>query len=148
MIIQVDREAIGVIRIEIRPECLFIHEIQILPSWQNKGIATKLLQEEITRACKLTLPVRLKVLRYNRAYKLYRRLGFSIIGTQRATYLMEYNAANSRLRTIAVKYKLDQLASKVVHCVLRGKAVTRSVLRRISNLRRRIGGGCVARRDI
>jgi GNAT superfamily N-acetyltransferase len=55
---------------------LFIHEIQLLPEFQGQGIGSEILRDQIAKAKQLALPLKLKVLRKNRAQELYKRMGF------------------------------------------------------------------------
>lgn len=66
-----------------------IVEIQLLPAFQGRGIGTELLQREFRHADVLGLPVRLQVLRENRARALYERLGFRVYGETGTHFLME-----------------------------------------------------------
>lgn len=68
-----------------------IIEIQLLPEFQGHGIGTALLQRELRFADARGLPVRLQVLRENRARTLYERLGFRVCGETDTHFLMERN---------------------------------------------------------
>ena len=52
----------------------YIREIQIVPEFRDRGIGTKVLQQEISRGKE----IRLRVLLRNRAISLYERLGFVV----------------------------------------------------------------------
>jgi ribosomal protein S18 acetylase RimI-like enzyme len=81
-IVQMAGRAIGCMRVDDRPECVFLEEIQILPEFQRRGIGSALIQGEIARARLLQKPVRLQVLTSNdSARALYVRLGFHECGT-------------------------------------------------------------------
>jgi ribosomal protein S18 acetylase RimI-like enzyme len=54
----------------------FVHEIMVLPEYQGQGIGTHVLREQMAEASRLAQPLKLKVLRENRAKDLYERLGF------------------------------------------------------------------------
>jgi ribosomal protein S18 acetylase RimI-like enzyme len=58
-----------------------IVQIQILPAWQGRGIAAHLLGEFLRHADDVGVPVKLSVLKGNRAIELYRRLGFEVLNT-------------------------------------------------------------------
>ena len=75
-IILLDDAPIGVLSVRSVNGYLFIHEIQLLPEFQGRGVGTEILQEQITEAKQLALPLKLKVLRKNRAQELYKRMGF------------------------------------------------------------------------
>lgn len=53
-----------------------LREIFLLPEAQGRGIGTALIRAEIDAARRRGRPLRLRVLRANRARELYRRLGF------------------------------------------------------------------------
>ena len=81
-ILEIDGQAIGCIRVDDRPDHLWLEEIQLLPEFQGRGLGSGLVQGEIARARLLQRPVRLQVLKSNvRARALYERLGFQVCGT-------------------------------------------------------------------
>jgi len=67
-----------------------IMEIVILPEYQNRGIGSRILEQEIARARARDVPVRLRVLKQSRAISLYRRLGFEEYGRTETHVLMAY----------------------------------------------------------
>ncbi|MGH7981074.1 MAG: GNAT family N-acetyltransferase [Limisphaerales bacterium] len=80
---------IGVLAEERKRGYIFLSEIQIDPSAQNRGIGTEILTNLCERARSLGLPVRLQVLRFSRAIKLYKRLGFKQYGKTRTHFLLK-----------------------------------------------------------
>ncbi|MEM7349356.1 MAG: GNAT family N-acetyltransferase [Acidobacteriota bacterium] len=80
---------IGALGIERTDEAVQILEILVLPELQGQGIGTALLERELRRADEQALPVRLQVLRANRARTLYERFGFRICGETETHFLME-----------------------------------------------------------
>lgn len=56
-----------------------IVQIQILPTHQGRGIAAHLLGEFLRQADGAGVPVKLSVLRGNRAFSLYQRFGFRVV---------------------------------------------------------------------
>lgn len=80
---------IGVLSVSRTNEEVRIIEIQLLPEFQGHGIGTALLQRELQFADARELPVRLQVLRKNRARALYERLGFRVCGETDIRFLME-----------------------------------------------------------
>jgi ribosomal protein S18 acetylase RimI-like enzyme len=58
-----------------------IVQIQILPTYQGRGIAAHLVGEFLAQADGAGVPVKLSVLKENRAINLYRRLGFQVVDT-------------------------------------------------------------------
>lgn len=82
---------IGAIWVSKETDHLWLREIQISPSHQNRGIGTKLLTMMMDEAARSGLSLRLRVLTANRAKTLYERLGFSVIGMhENAHYWMEH----------------------------------------------------------
>ena len=60
-----------------RKDHIYILELVIDPRFQGQGIGSKILDSEITNARAMGLPLRLQVLKMNRAIELYRRYGFN-----------------------------------------------------------------------
>ena len=52
--------------------------MELLPSFQHRGIGTSIIHDVIARARAAHLPVTLTVLKENPAKTLYERLGFSV----------------------------------------------------------------------
>lgn len=71
-------ENIGVLKYIETKKIIDILQIQILPQYQGKGIASHILNQLISKAKKLEKEVHLKVLKENPARYLYERLGFTI----------------------------------------------------------------------
>jgi len=89
-IISYEGKPCGYTKIEDLPGEIKAHEIVILPEFQGKGIGTALLQEAQNRAAERGVPVRLQVLRSNRAAELYARLGFKPVGENETHVMMEW----------------------------------------------------------
>jgi ribosomal protein S18 acetylase RimI-like enzyme len=83
-------QAIGALWITEAPEFIKLHEIQILPEFQNKGIGTRLISEVLVKSTEEHKPVRLEVLKKNRAKELYLRLGFIVESETEAHFRMIY----------------------------------------------------------
>lgn len=79
-IVELDGAPVGAIGVRQHPDHIALAEMQILPEYQNEGIGSELLRMELERAANLGLPVRLRVLRQNRARALYARSGFVLEG--------------------------------------------------------------------
>lgn len=76
-IIEVDGTRVGMIQLFDQPNAVEVCEIQIKPSHQNQGIGSRVLKDTIARAHERRKKVLLYVaLKNERAYQLYRRLGF------------------------------------------------------------------------
>ena len=88
---------VGCLAIEFHPQCLFLAELQIKPEYQNRGFGTRILEECMLAARKKMQPLKLRVLRANRARLLYERLGFVRTFQSATHYFMEWRpqTANS-----------------------------------------------------
>lgn len=89
-VIEADGHPIGCLCCETQPEQILLLEIFLLPALQGNGIGTKLIRQEQAAAAKQGLPLRLRVLKENRARQLYQRLGFQDTGEDATHYLMEW----------------------------------------------------------
>ncbi len=76
-----DGNPCGFLSIEDRPDHISVSEIVIAPQFQRRGIGSRLFNKEMQRGREAKSPLRLQVLRENRAIELYRRLGFKECGT-------------------------------------------------------------------
>ena len=84
-IVRVDGSDAGMLSFEIRPDHVFLANVALLPQFQGQGIGTRVIREVMDEAARRGLPVRLQVLKVNRARRLYERLGFREVG-QTATH--------------------------------------------------------------
>lgn len=74
----VDGTRVGRVLTELRPGCLRLVDIAVLPEYQGLGIGTATLLRLQSEADRHGVALRLSVRASNRALKLYTRLGFSI----------------------------------------------------------------------
>jgi ribosomal protein S18 acetylase RimI-like enzyme len=72
-------ERLGLFKYIRDPDEWTIVQIQILPAWQGRGIAAQLVGEFLRQADSAGVPVKLSVLKGNRAINLYQRLGFQVV---------------------------------------------------------------------
>lgn len=79
-IIRFEGVDVGLLSVEERDDALFLGSIEILPRYQGRGIGTTLIRQLQRRAEESGLPLRLQVLKTNRARELYERLGFIVTG--------------------------------------------------------------------
>jgi ribosomal protein S18 acetylase RimI-like enzyme len=78
-VIDVDGRRAGGLFVETKPDSLYIHEIQVLPEYQGRGVGTAVLRDVIERAARRGLAVTLSVVSANPgAKRLYERLGFKV----------------------------------------------------------------------
>lgn len=89
-IILFDDTPIGVFSVDEHPDHIFFSELQILPEYQKLGIGTQIFKEQMDFARSKKLPLRLQVLRENKARELYLRLGFSVTNTTNTHVMMEW----------------------------------------------------------
>ncbi len=91
-IIKVDGTCVGMIQWFERPDAVEIGEIQIEPSHQSQGIGTRILKDLMDRAHKQRKKVKLSVgLKNDRAFQLYRRLGFQKVAQSETHNHMVYD---------------------------------------------------------
>ena len=88
-IASVDGVDAGVLHFAIKGDHLFLATVALLPEHQGRGIGTALLNLVLAEGRRHNLPVRLQVLKVNRAVKLYERLGFEIYGESETHLHME-----------------------------------------------------------
>jgi ribosomal protein S18 acetylase RimI-like enzyme len=82
-VVESDARPIGGLFLEHGPDAIFIHEIQLLPECQGRGIGTAVVQTVIEQATARGVPVELSVVPANqRAQRLYERLGFEVFAIE------------------------------------------------------------------
>jgi ribosomal protein S18 acetylase RimI-like enzyme len=87
-IISVNGQDAGLLNVEREPAEIFLANLQIHPSFQNRGLGSAILHELLDSARALRLPIRLQVLRVNGgAARLYARFGFTVY-TETATHFL------------------------------------------------------------
>ncbi len=87
-IVQQDGVDIGCLHIEDRGDQIFLSYIALAPEFQGKGIGTRLIEAVLIQGRAREVPVALKVLKANPAWKLYERLGFTVTATSETHYWM------------------------------------------------------------
>ncbi|HYB96341.1 MAG TPA: GNAT family N-acetyltransferase [Vicinamibacterales bacterium] len=92
-IIEEDDQPCGGLMIEATPESFYIHEIQVRPEFQGRGIGTTIVRSVLTRAAQREVVVELSVVPANAgARRLYERLGFEVVAQQPPFIRMRHNA--------------------------------------------------------
>lgn len=81
-------ERLGLFKFVRNPDEWTIVQIQILPTYQGRGIAAHLLGEFLRQADCAGVPVKLSVLKGNRAINLYERFGFQVVDSTDASLQM------------------------------------------------------------
>lgn len=89
-IIQVNNKDVGMVVVKYFEDHIYLADIQIDRSFQNNGIASKILQSLISEAKQTSRSVRLKVLKGNPARALYERFGFRLSEELEYSVVLEY----------------------------------------------------------
>ncbi len=92
-IIRLDDTNIGRMIVHRTQDALHVVDIALLPQYRNSGVGSALLRRILGEAAAAQKPVRLQVLKGNRAASLYRRLGFVVTGESGLHLEMEWHAA-------------------------------------------------------
>jgi len=78
-IIEAGSRSVGSLWLERRPDSLYIHDLEIEPASQGRGIGTAVIEMVIEQGAARGLPIVLSVLQANpRVLHLYERLGFRV----------------------------------------------------------------------
>jgi len=80
---------VGCLWVRKHPDALELVRLYLLPEAQGRGIGARLVTTLCQRAARNGLAVRLRVMRVNQAQRLYRRLGFKVVGETETHFLME-----------------------------------------------------------
>lgn len=88
-VVMVDGVPAGAIWTTDEGSCFWLREIFLRPEFHGRGIGGGLVAGEIARARQAGRPLRLRVLRQNRARRLYERLGFTRCGETDTHFWME-----------------------------------------------------------
>jgi GNAT superfamily N-acetyltransferase len=91
-IIERGGDPIGRLWIDEWRDQIRIVDIALLPTARGDGIGTALLSDVLQRAAQSEKPVTIHVEAFNRALRLYERIGFKPIGTSGVYHLMEWRA--------------------------------------------------------
>jgi ribosomal protein S18 acetylase RimI-like enzyme len=78
-IIEAGSRSVGSLWLEQRPDSLYVHELQVTPPQQGRGIGTAVIEMVIEKGASRGLPIVLSVVAANpRARDPYERLGFRV----------------------------------------------------------------------
>ena len=88
-IVECEGQAIGILKVVREPLHWYLVQIQLLPSHQGRGIGGKLVESVLIEARRHGVPVKLSVLKSNRARQLYERLGFRVVSEGAHEYQMQ-----------------------------------------------------------
>lgn len=89
-VIMINQTDIGVIKVIHRIKELHLHQMQILPDYQGKGIGSQLVSQVLERAKNENVPVTLLVLKGAVAKRIYDRFGFSVVNEYENNYMMRW----------------------------------------------------------
>jgi ribosomal protein S18 acetylase RimI-like enzyme len=93
-LIVVDGADAGVLRYSREAGHIYLDEIQLLPMAQGSGVGSAVIRDLQEQAQHAGLPLRLQVLKQNRARALYERLGFYVTGESEQHVQMEWRFAS------------------------------------------------------
>ena len=80
LVIELDGRSVGRMVLHRSADEIRVVDLALLPAYRNRGIGTLLMRQVCLEAAKAGKPVRLSVLKNNRAIHWYERLGFAKIG--------------------------------------------------------------------
>ncbi len=87
-IIEINKRAIGLLKVHRQANNIELIQIQVAPSCQGKGIGRRILNDLIKEAIESEKSITLSVLKTNQAKNLYLSVGFKIVGEIDDSYLM------------------------------------------------------------
>jgi len=88
-IVMLNGRPVGMTDIARSDQEIRVLDVIILPEFRNTGIGTELMQDLLVEADHLGKTLRLYVEKFNPAFRLYTRLGFTVIEDTGVHYLME-----------------------------------------------------------
>jgi len=94
LIIEIDKRAIGLLKIVRQADNIELIQIQIATSYQGKGIGRRILNDLIEEAIESEKTITLSVLKTNKAKNLYSNVDFKIIDETDDSYLMLFEKAS------------------------------------------------------
>ncbi|SRR6266540_1967888 len=89
-IIVVSGSDIGWLQVGETRDEIYLGQLYVMPSMQNRGIGTAVARQLCDRACKEGKPLTLEVMKNNRARRLYARLGFRVVGSSEYKLKMQW----------------------------------------------------------
>ncbi|OOG19362.1 GNAT family N-acetyltransferase [Sphingobacterium sp. CZ-UAM] len=95
-IIEINKCAIGLLKVHRQANNIELIQIQVAPSYQGKGIGTRILNDLIKEATESEKTITLSVLKTNPAKGLYLSVGFKIVGETDDSYLMLFEKRVSK----------------------------------------------------
>ncbi len=90
-LVLLDKLPIGRLIVDRRPQEVGLMDISLLTQYRNQGIGTVFIRQVMAEAVEKGLPMRLYVSKINeKAFRLYERLGFTVIGETGLHFWMEW----------------------------------------------------------
>jgi ribosomal protein S18 acetylase RimI-like enzyme len=89
-IVLVDGVSVGHLAVEQRAEEIRLVDVSLAPEHRQRGTGTLLIQELQAQAAAAQRPLRLQVIRFNRAVTLFERLGFRRTSETGTHFQMEW----------------------------------------------------------
>lgn len=86
-----DQRPVGRLYVARLPDEIRVIDLALLPEYRGLGVGTRLLADLFAEASALGLPVRIHVEKFNRALRLYERLGFTPIDDRGVYWFMEWS---------------------------------------------------------
>jgi len=93
-IILLDQRPMGRIYVHRGPEDIRLMDIALLPEYRGAGIGGTILRGLLGEAARARKPVTLHVEPYNRALRLYQRLGFQVIEQRGPNLFLEWRPSD------------------------------------------------------
>ncbi len=90
LIITIDNKAAGRVVVNRTEEEIRLVDVAVLPAHRGRGIGTEVIQGVLREAATAGKPVRLSVIKGQRAFRLYQRLGFRKTGEAAMREQMEW----------------------------------------------------------
>jgi ribosomal protein S18 acetylase RimI-like enzyme len=91
-VLELERYPIGLVKVICEPSQWKLLQLQILPEHQRKGSGTQIVQSVLLEAKVARVPVVLIVLKSNPAKRLYKGLGFRVVGAREHAYEIRVEA--------------------------------------------------------
>ena len=90
-IIEIDNREAGRLYLCQSEKEVLVIDISLLPEFRGNGLGSKILKEIMRKAKRQNLPLRLSVFAHNKAYQLYKKLGFKETSIRPPYIYMEWN---------------------------------------------------------
>ena len=89
-VILLDSQPIGRLTVDRRVDEIRLVDLALLPDYRNRGLGSRLIQSLKEEATLQRKPLRLQIIRFNRALGLFERLGFTRTSETGTHFQMEW----------------------------------------------------------